>query len=61
MTKKTKPSRSQVEHIKKPFVDKSGGKPKMPKEHMTTKVTDAKLTRAKAKDGIKLKKGKGKP
>ena len=59
MTKKTtKPSKSQLEHIKKPFVDKSGDTKKAKKMYNTVKETDSKYSGNAPKTGIKLKQSK---
>jgi hypothetical protein len=59
MTKKiTKPSKSQLEHIRKPFVDKTGDAKKPKKMYNTVKETDSKYSGNAPKTSIKLKRGK---
>ncbi len=57
-SKITKPSKAQVDHIRNPFVDKSGGKAKKPKIYNTVEDTEAKFSGNATGKGIKLKKGK---
>ncbi len=59
MTKKTtKPSKSQVKHIQKPFIDKTGDNAKQGTIKNTVKDTEKKFGGNAGKLGIKLKKGK---
>ena len=53
--KKTKPSKSQVEHIKEPFVDTTGDKAKAGKVRNTVKDTEKKYGGNAPKTKIKLK------
>ncbi len=54
----TKPSKSQVEHIKKPFVDTTGDKAKQGTIKNTVKDTTKKFGGNAPKTSIKLKRGK---
>lgn len=54
----TKPSKTQAEHIKNPFIDKTGDNAKQGTVKNTVKDTEKKFGGNAPKLGIKLKKGK---
>ncbi len=54
----SKPDESQLKHIKKPFVDKTGDKAKAGKVRNTVKDTEKKYGGNAPKTSIKLKRSK---